>query len=172
MSRKMIEAGKWTAPGREKRQPGGVLAVLKAGIAGLARSRAGVTAVEFALYCPVFLIVIGGLVDYGMAIFDKMELVGAVRSGAQLALADSSDTTAIRQAVVDASGIDISLSNVTTTTFCECADTSTITCGDTCGDGSVNHYLMTVTATYTYAPMLLPSEICCSLTGTTTVRTQ
>ncbi len=172
MSWKMIEAGKWTAPGREKRHRGGVLAVLKGGIAGLARSRAGVTAVEFALYCPVFLFVIGGLVDYGMAIFDKMELVGAVRSGAQLALADSSDTTAIRQAVVNASGIGISLSNVTTTMFCECADTSTITCGGTCGDGSVNRYLMTVTATYTYTPMLLPPGICCDLTGTTTVRTQ
>ncbi len=97
-----------------------------------------------------------------------MELVGAVRSGAQLALADSSDTTAIQQAVVDASGIGISLGNVTTTTFCECADTSTITCGD----GSVNRYLMTVSATYTYTPMLLPSGNWCNLIGTTTVRTQ
>ncbi|MCK5444627.1 MAG: pilus assembly protein, partial [Rhodospirillaceae bacterium] len=46
----------------------------------------GVSAVEMALISPVLLIVFLGLMDYGIAVFDKMELNSSVRSGSQHAL--------------------------------------------------------------------------------------
>lgn len=132
------------------------------------RCRLGTAAVEFALITPVLLIIIMGLVDFGLAMFKKMELTGAVRSGAQLAMMDSSNTTVIKDAVVDASGNSITSSDVSTTSFCECADESTVVCGETCGDGSSNRTFMTITASQSFSGLFLTSAI--SITGTITVR--
>ncbi len=129
-----------------------------------------VAAVEFAIIMTFLSLVFIGLANYGLATFEKMELTSAARSGAQVALIDSSDSAAIKAAVVASTNSSISTSDVTTTEFCECADGSSITCGATCGDGSSNQYYFTVTATETYPLLLLPTTLV--LTGSATVRTQ
>ncbi len=133
--------------------------------------RAGTAAVEFGLITPILLIIIMGIVDYGMAMFQKMELNGAVRSGAQLAMIDSGDEDAIKDAVVAASGNAITTTDVATTTFCECADETTIVCGGTCGDGSSNRTFMTITATTTNEGIIISSEDL-NDSGTITIRVQ
>jgi len=137
----------------------------------LRHNQIGTAAVEFALITPVLLIIIMGVIDVGMAMFQKMELNGAVRSGAQLALIDSSDTSAIVNAVVDASGNTITSSDVSTSSFCECADGTTIVYGATCGDGSSNRTYMTISATTTFNGIFLNSSAL-NVSGSITVRTE
>ena len=66
---------------------------------------------------PVIAALLTGIANYGLAMFDKMELIGAARAGVQYALLDASDTTAIANAVVDAANLSITTSDVTTTEF-------------------------------------------------------
>lgn len=134
------------------------------------RAAGGAAAVEFALLAPVLVVVLSGIVGYGLAMFDKIDLVSATRAGAQLALIDSSDTSAIENAVVGATGLGITAADVSTTEYCECLDGSTITCGATCGDGSDNRHFMTITATFDHTLLLIGNTV--TLTGETTVRTQ
>ncbi len=132
--------------------------------------RRAAAAVEFALIVPVIAACIIGVINYGLAMFEKMELEGAARAGAQLALASTSDTAAIKSAVVGSTNLSITTADVTTTEFCECADGSTVTCGNTCSDGSANRYYFTVTVSEDYALLLVPTTI--TLTASATVRTQ
>jgi Flp pilus assembly protein TadG len=130
----------------------------------------GAAAVEFALISSILCAVFIGLADYGLAMFKKMELTSAARSGAQVALINSSDTSAIKQAVVSSTNLDITTSDVTTSQSCECADGTSITCGNTCSDGSTNRYFFTVTATENYTLLLVQTSM--TLTGSATIRTQ
>ena len=138
--------------------------------ARLAFSRRGAAAVEFAILVPVILAALTGIVNFGLVMFDKMELVSAARAGAQLALIDRTDTTGIAQAVVASTNLSLTTSDVTTTEFCECADGTTVTCGTTCVDASSNRYFMTISASYNHTLLLLGTTM--SLTGSTTIRTQ
>ena len=45
----------------------------------------GAAAVEFALILPIMLLVIGGIVDFGRALFTEIELANAAREGARAA---------------------------------------------------------------------------------------
>jgi len=137
---------------------------------GVVRSTRAAAAVEFAIFLPIISAFLLGIVNYGLATFDKMELTSAARAGAQWALLDSSDTTAIKQAVVDSTNLSLTTSDVTTSTACECADGSSVTCGATCGDGSSNRYYLTVTASVDHSLLLLGTSI--TLTSSATVRTQ
>src|SRR3989338_7824363 len=91
-------------------------------LVGSVPSTNGAAAVEFGLIAPVLMIMIFGIVDYGLAMVNKMELRGAARAGAQYALGDSSDTAAIIAAVVAASDVGITAGDVTLT--CNCRDTA------------------------------------------------
>ncbi len=143
---------------------------VRAAAGGAMRSKRGAAAVEFAIFIPIISAFLLGIINYGLAMFDKMELTSAARAGAQLALLDSSSTSVIKQAVVDSTNLGLTTSDVTTTEACECADGSTVTCGATCGDGSSNRYYFTVNASYGHTLLLLGTTI--TLNGSATVRTQ
>ncbi len=140
-----------------------------AAIRRLWTSRRGTGAVEFALMAPFLLVATSGLVDYGRSVINEMELASAVRAGAQFAIADSDDTTAIGAAVVGATNLALTAADVTANEFCECADGTPIGCGGGCFDGSANRYYMTVTANYAFTPFFLAAQ---TLTGSITVRTR
>lgn len=129
----------------------------------------GAAAVEFALIIPVLSIVLLGVIDYGMVALEKMEMMSATRAGAQLAIADYSDTDAIKDIVVASTNLSISTSDVTTTQFCECAGVTT-DCSDTCSGSVVKEYYMTVSATEQFTPLFISSDI--TVSGSTTVRVQ
>lgn len=141
-----------------------IYAASKNGLRHFAAADGGVSAVEFAIITPVLLVIILGMVDSGRAIFNKMELVSAVRSGAQYALGDSSDTSAIGQAVVASTNLSITTGDVTVTEFCEC-DGSSMTCGGGCGGTS--RKFMTVSASMTFDAFFIPDF---NMGGTATVR--
>jgi len=134
------------------------------------RSKRAAAAVEFALFVPIISAFLLGIVNYGLAMFDKMELTSATRAGAQWALLDSTNTAAIKQAVVDSTNLSLTTADVTTTQACECADGSSVTCGATCGDGSSNRYYLTVSASVNHSLLMLGTSI--TLSSSATVRTQ
>jgi len=96
---------------------------------------------------------------------DKMELTSAARAGAQYAILDASNTTSIATAVVNATNLSITTSDVTTTAFCTDNDNADATCGDA---GATRTY-MTVSVSEDFTLLLLGTSI--TLTGSATVRT-
>ena len=137
----------------------------------LVGSRSGAAAVEFALIVPVVLAALTGIANYGLAMYNKMELVNAARAGAQLAILDRTDTSAIKDAVVASTNIGIATGDVTTDESYLCADgTPVSTSSDTCADNDPLQYYMTVSASQTYTFLLLGTTI--NLSGSVKVRTQ
>ena len=163
----MVEYG--NGLGMEK-QLGATNPMIKRETKGLLKSRRGAAAVEFAIMVPVIAALVAGLADFGMAMFDKMELTSAARAGAQMALLDSSSSSVIKQVVVDSTDIGITTSDVTTTLACECADGTSVTCGATCSDSSSNQYYYSVNVSYDHTLLITGTTI--TLTGSATVRTQ
>lgn len=97
--------------------------------------RAGNVAVEFALVCPVVLMLLAGIVDYGLAINSKMNLSSAVRAGLQHAMQDGVGLVQVEQSVLSALNGNTEDAAVTTTQICECPDGSAVDCFDTCPSG-------------------------------------
>ena len=136
-----------------------------------ARSEKGAAAVEFALIVPAIRAARLGIVNYGLAMYDKMELVGAARAGAQQAIFDRTDTTAIKTAVVNSTNLGITTADVTTTESYLCADGTVIALAtDTCVNSDPLQYYMTITANYTHTLLLLGTTM--NLSGSVKVRTQ
>ncbi len=155
--------------------------VLRALTACLAASRRGAAAVEFALLIPVIAAGIIGVANYGLVVFDKMEMLSALRSGAQLAIFNRTNSTAtqtdaIKAAVVASASTDLGLSTaeVAATESCFCLDvsnnSSSATCGSSCTGGDPTQYYMTVAITNKNFPFLIAGSI--NLSGSVKVRTQ
>lgn len=144
--------------------------------ARLGRSRRGAAAVEFALLAPIVIAALAGLANYGMAMFEKMELESAARAGVQMAITNRAGTTAIQNAVINATSLSLTSGDVTLTESCWCADVSgTETCGNTCSDGDPAQYFMTVSVSKTFDYLfgfdyLIGAST--TLTGSAKVRTQ
>ncbi|MDH5772691.1 MAG: pilus assembly protein [Rhodospirillaceae bacterium] len=136
-----------------------------------ARSESGISAVEMALIAPVLMIIFLGLVDYGIAIFSKLELTSSVRAGAQYALINSTNMAAIQTTVINSSNLDpanlaVNMPYVT----CECSNgTVDATCLVVCPAGVLRHYVV-IDATYTYVPFFLPTNIV--LNATSSIRVE
>jgi len=111
-----------------------------------APSNRGAAAVEFALLAPIVAAVLAGVANYGMALFQKMELESAARAGAQMAIKDRTATTTIQNAVINSTNLTLVAGDITLTESCWCADVdASATCGVTCADGDPTQYFMTVT---------------------------
>ena len=79
-----------------------------------------------------------GLIDFGGAIHERMQLTSAARAGVQFALQSSGnvdDTAGILLAVSRAGELVDADITITTFQFCGCPDGSAASCGGTCGGG-------------------------------------
>jgi Flp pilus assembly protein TadG len=108
------------------------------------RGEEGQTLVEFALVAPVLLLILFGIVQYGIAFKNSIVVTDAVRAGARQAavsrgLAPSLRTAAVTQAV------DASAGNLDPTKLIVTVTSPTWTAGDQ----------VTVTATYPYSINIL-----------------
>lgn len=123
-------------------------------------TKRGSAALEFAIACPVMLGFFGGVVDYGLAIWDKSMLANAVAQGAYYAYVTGTTVTgtSVQSLVQQGSG----LSNVTahvTGPACYCITGSPLalaaaTCNSTCADTTTAGYYVAITASYTYQSIL------------------
>src|SRR5690348_3474065 len=76
-----------------------------------ARRDDGVTAVEAAIVVPVFLLLVVGIIEFGLAFKDQLAVTSAVRAGARIASAEprfaSFATDAASQVAREGSAIDM-----------------------------------------------------------------
>jgi Flp pilus assembly protein TadG len=100
------------------------------------RATDGNVAVEYALFLPVLMILLAGIVDLGLALHTRSRLEIAAQAGLEFARYDRSDLAAVRSAVNNATGVDPTTLTVSVTDFCACADGLTIACSDDCADGT------------------------------------
>ena len=87
---------------RSRRAP-----LTRRGIGG-ARRRNGQSLVEFAVVLPIFLLVLAGLLDFGLALYSQMTIINASREGARFGVVEPGNTVGIEDRVqAMASGLDV-----------------------------------------------------------------
>lgn len=118
----------------------------------------GNAALELGIVFPIFVTLIVGVSQYGLAIFQIMEAGYAAQVGANYATTNGFNAGAIQTAVTSATAL-ASVTAPAPTQACGCASTSGIssaTCGSTCpgtGAGPAGTYV-TVNASVAYSPAL------------------
>jgi len=128
------------------------------------RNRAGTAAVEFALVAPVLLLLLGGLLEFGWAVWSDSALCNAVSQASYHAFLSGSNVSTSSLVTIAEKGS--ALSGVTATASapaCYCASGTPATrspaasCTTTCADGTSPGVYTTIIAQYSvpsFAPML------------------
>lgn len=144
-----------------------------ASIVRLLRCTKGNAALEMGIIFPIFVALMLGVSQYGLAIFQFMEVGYAAQVGANYALTNGFNAANIQTAVTSATGLS-TVTAPTPTKACGCASATGITaatCGTTCpsAGGPAGTYV-TVKSSATYSPVLpgIPSP----MTGQAVVRIQ
>jgi Flp pilus assembly protein TadG len=97
----------------------------------------GAATAELAVLLPVLVMTCLGLVDFGRAGYEAVNLDSAANAGASYAMRTPNtalDTTGIRNAALADIGGDVDTSKVTVTSTrtCECSNGSSVSCDTTC----------------------------------------
>ena len=119
---------------------------MRAPIIPIARECAGNMAVEFALLLPAVLILLGGLLEFGSAMYASSALESAARAGAHYAFEKGLDKPGIEAAVKNSSAIPPAKLTVASAMSCECAGT-TVSCSSECTGGYAPFKFVTVNVT-------------------------
>jgi hypothetical protein len=140
-------------------------------LSSLTIGRCGVASVEFALVAPVLLLLLGGVVDFGLLIAGRSQLANGLAQGTQYALLQGPpvSVTAVQDIVKEGSflaGVEPPVGVAVTGPACYCALgsptllspsdpplTSNFTCTGSCPEGSPGIYLIVV-ATYNFQPLM------------------
>jgi Flp pilus assembly protein TadG len=64
----------------------------------------GQSLVEFALVIPLFLLLVAGVVDFGMALYSNMTVINAAREGARVSITTPGDTALVESRVRSMAG--------------------------------------------------------------------
>jgi Flp pilus assembly protein TadG len=138
---------------------------------------AGVSTIEFAFVVSFLCLLAVGVVDFGMGLWEQMQVGNAARAGAEYAAANgwtSNSPGNIETEATSATGL--SSISATASESCGCPNASTgitsATCGSSCASGGTAGTYVTVTASATYSTIItypgIPSSF--SLSSTATVR--
>jgi Flp pilus assembly protein TadG len=112
------------------------------------RARAGNVAVEFALILPATVLLLSGLIEYGVVTYDSTSVENAARAGAQYAFSGGYSKEKVDATVRAASAVYLGPDDkVDSSIVCECTDGTSITCGDTCANGGPNRRFIKVNVT-------------------------
>ena len=111
------------------------------------RAKRGSAAVEFALLAPLLIILLSGLIQIGLAVFQTLQVQAAAEAGALYAASHGvSDLDKISLAVTSATGTAGITATPAPTAYCGCPGASGITsqgadCSTVCADGKApSHY--------------------------------
>jgi Flp pilus assembly protein TadG len=141
-----------------------------ASIRRLLRCTKGNAALETGIIFPIFVVLIVGVSQYGLAIFQLMEVGYAAQVGANYAVNNGFNAANIQTAVTSATALS-TITAPTPTEACFCASAtglSTATCGAVCAGGGTASFYVTVHSSAPYSPVLpgIPSP----MTGQAVVR--
>jgi Flp pilus assembly protein TadG len=78
----------------------------------------GQSLVEFAVVLPVFLLILAGILDFGLGLYSQMTVINAAREGARLGVVEPGNITDINDRV-DAMTAGLDKSRLTVTITCE-----------------------------------------------------
>jgi Flp pilus assembly protein TadG len=92
-------------------------------------ARGGLGAIEFAFVAPFLLALLLGVLDFGMAFWQKIEVANAADAGAQWGMSNTYNVDSIRSVVQAATSLSIPVANITPTNPCGCATSTGITTG-------------------------------------------
>ena len=104
----------------------------------LLRKERGAAIMEFAVVVPLLLVTTIGLVDFGRAAFEAIEVENAAHAGASYGARSkglAADTAGIKAAAIADMGDEVDSSKVTIESerYCECDDGSNVDCDKDCG---------------------------------------
>lgn len=134
------------------------------------RRQSGSALVEFAVFTPILMIMLCGVMDFSRVIYAGIAVASAARAGVQfgaLTPGNSGDTNGMIQAAVDdAANQGLTGLTASARNFCGCAgSTSEVACSATCSGATPNGYVE-VTATYTFHTLVnmygVPSSVAIS----------
>ena len=138
-------------------QPSRILQLLRRTRRRFARHSAGNAAIEMALAAPVLATLMVGTVDFGMAVYRKMQVQHAAQSGAEYAMVHGFSATAITSAVTGATAFTGISATPAPAQSCGCPSGTTITaatCGTNCASGLAAGIYVTVSTQGSYATIL------------------
>jgi Flp pilus assembly protein TadG len=119
-----------------------------------------VAALEFAIALPTLLILLGGIVDFGQAMYCRNALANAIAAGAQYAVmnAGTATSTTIQSMVQYVSGLTgITVKVTGPAGYCITGyppAMTSATAGSTCSDGSTAGTYAIINASYTYSGLM------------------
>jgi Flp pilus assembly protein TadG len=99
----------------------------------------GLGAIEFAFVAPVLAALLLGIVDFGMAYWQKIEIGNAADAGAQWGMTNTYNATSITTVATSATNLSLSGGNISPSNPCGCASSTGVaiySCGATCPDGT------------------------------------
>ena len=128
------------------------------------RDPRGVSAVEFGLAAPVFLAALSPLIDLGLAFSQQIRVNQAVEAGAQYAAVNQYNSgtwaTNVQNAITNATSLPVTPTVGSETCGCPNATNTAISnvgsppCTQTCTDGTIAGYYVTISATATYTSVM------------------
>lgn len=125
--------------------------------AGWAKSELGSSMVETAIFMPVLLTLLLGVVDFGRAYYEANEVAGAAHAGAVYGSQNPTDTTGMKD-MVTASAADLSSTITPGASYgCECSDGTgaSASCGTVPAcSGTTQVYYVKVTASESYSSLI------------------
>lgn len=116
----------------------------------------GVAAVEFALISPVLILILVGIIDYGLIINEKMKLEMVSRSTTEYMLNDGDEGSILEDILAHfypeeaAEDPTMSSMSIDVQMVCECEGEEVIACNGSCdvGDYKRRYYEVTIGKTY------------------------
>lgn len=145
-------------------------------VAGGLGNYSGSAAAEFALIAPILILLVAGIVDFGMLTNKSAGLQATSRIGAEYARAHPDDTSGIQNAMQSAMNFAPALSfPASFSRSCECGDEMPIACSESCftvGRPGPNRVFIRITASQSFTPLVPWPGIPAMLTAATAVRLQ
>jgi Flp pilus assembly protein TadG len=115
-------------------------------VKGLTADASANMAVEFAMLLPAVLLLLGGLIEFGSAMYASTALESAARAGAHYAFEKGLEKTGIEAAVKNASTYPPEKLTVASSMSCECGG-APVSCTSECTGGYVPFKFVTVNVT-------------------------
>jgi Flp pilus assembly protein TadG len=144
---------------------------------GFARADDGIAAIEFAILGAVLCLIVVAIGDLGLGFYSYMEVQTSAQAGAQYAAVHGFNSTAISNAVTNATSVTGITASPAPQQFCGCVAGATVaaaTCGTTCADGMTAGTYVSASAVRDYSTLLSYPGFASTYhqTATSTVRIQ
>ncbi len=137
------------------------------------RCEKGVSAIEFAVVGGALSLLLLGVLDFGRAYWEKLQVGDAAQAGAEYAQRNGYSSTNIQNAVTNATTLAGIQASPAPSQFCGCPNASSgvtsSSCSATCSDGTTAGTYVTVNANVSYStifawpgltnPMTLASSV-------------